>query len=266
LQVEEIPPLDIFYSPKHRAIVKRQRKRKRTDQPSLFPEQTVTGNVLWKEEFDPSDDLTKLSQYARAYSAATIDKVSDVSNVMKEKDQEIFSLQSQLSEARQKIEKTEQQLLAQQTITNQLSKQLQEEKRRIDNIAVQKQKELSEGLAQLKKINEQMQKSKDEQIEQLSAQVAKTKDLPQPAEFRAEAFQINRGLIMQIKLLSQQIAKAEPLCELTESLSDKVTNARTDLVQCKETISNFLEWQDTDEASTVPKILESNKEVLFLEW
>ena len=60
--------------------------------------------MLWKEEFDPSDDLTKLSQYAGAYSAATIDKVSEVSNLMKEKDQEIFALQSQLSEARQKAE------------------------------------------------------------------------------------------------------------------------------------------------------------------
>lgn len=71
---------------------------------------------------------------------------------------------------------------------------------------------------------------------------------------------------MQIKLLCQQIAKAEPLCDLTESLSEKVNNARTNLDQCEETISNFLEWQDTDEASTAPKILESHKEILFTEW
>ena len=38
LQIEEIPPLDVFYSPRHKAVVKRQRKRRRTDQPSLFPE------------------------------------------------------------------------------------------------------------------------------------------------------------------------------------------------------------------------------------
>ena len=99
LQVEEIPPLDLFYSPRHKAVVKWQQKRRRTDQPSLFPEQTVTGNVVWKEEFDPSNDLTKLSQYAGAYSAATIDKASEVSNLLKGKDQEIFLLQAQLSEA-----------------------------------------------------------------------------------------------------------------------------------------------------------------------
>jgi len=93
LQVEDIPPLDVFYSPRHKALVERQRKRRRTDQTSLFPEQTITGNIVWKEEFDPSDDLTKLSQYAGAYSAATIDKASEVSLLIKAKDQEILSLQ-----------------------------------------------------------------------------------------------------------------------------------------------------------------------------
>jgi len=62
----------------------------------------VTGIVVWKEEFDPSDDLTKLSQYVGAYSTATIEKASEVSNLLKGKDQEIFSLQTQLLEAQQK--------------------------------------------------------------------------------------------------------------------------------------------------------------------
>ena len=61
LQVEDIPPLDVFYSPKHKVVVRRQRKRRRLDQYSLFPTQTETTNVVWKEEFSPSDDLTKLS-------------------------------------------------------------------------------------------------------------------------------------------------------------------------------------------------------------
>ena len=108
--------------------MKRQKKRRRTDQPSLFPEQKVTGNVLWKEEFDPSDDLTKLSQYVGAYSAATIDKASELSSLLKTKDQDIFSLQAQLSEAQQKAEQVEHKLLVQQQINSQLTKQLQEEK------------------------------------------------------------------------------------------------------------------------------------------
>ena len=137
LQVEDIPPLDVFYSPKHRVVVKRQQKRRRIDQPSLFPEQTVTTNVVWKEEFDPSYDLTKLSQYAGAYSAATMDKALEVSNLLKEKDQAIASLQAQLLEAQQKAEQLEQQLSTQQ-INNQLNKQLHEEKQRIDSNAIQK--------------------------------------------------------------------------------------------------------------------------------
>ena len=90
-----------------------------------------------------------------------------MSSLLKTKDQEIFSLQAQLSEAQQKAEQAEQQLVVQQQINNQLAKQLQEEKQRIDDSAVQKKKELSEALAQLEATNEQMLKSKDEQISQL---------------------------------------------------------------------------------------------------
>ena len=36
LLVEDIPPLNVFYSPKHRAVVKRSRKRQRLDQSPLF--------------------------------------------------------------------------------------------------------------------------------------------------------------------------------------------------------------------------------------
>ena len=99
LQVEDIPPLDVFYSPRIKAVVKRSRKRRRLDQPSIFPEQTVTGNVVWKEELDPCDDLTNLSQYAGAYSAALIDKASKVSLLLKTKDQEICALQAEVAEA-----------------------------------------------------------------------------------------------------------------------------------------------------------------------
>lgn len=104
LQIEYIPPLDVFYSPKHRVVVKRQRKSRRLDQPSLLPEQLEIANVVWKEELSPSDDLTKLSQYARAYSPATMDKATEMSSLLKEKDQMIGSLQSQVSEAQRKME------------------------------------------------------------------------------------------------------------------------------------------------------------------
>jgi len=51
-----------------------------------LPEQSEIANIVWKEEFSPSNDLTKLSQYAGAYSAATMDKATEVSSLLKEKD------------------------------------------------------------------------------------------------------------------------------------------------------------------------------------
>jgi len=268
LQVEDIPPLDVFYSPRHRAVVKRQRKRRRTDQPSIFPEQTVTGNVVWKEEFDPSDDLTKLSQYAGAYSAATIDKASKVSLLLKNKDQEISALQAELAETKQKAEQTEEQLLAQQQMNSQLTQQLQAEKQRIDQSVIQKQKELSEALAQLRATNEQMMKTKDEQIAQLSSQLEKVKGTSQVVEFRAEASLINSALISQVKLLCQQITQAEPLCELTTSINQQVEKARNELDQAEEVITTFIYWQDSEQGreANLPRISETHKDILFTEW
>ena len=224
-------------------------------------------NVLWKEEFNPCEDLTKLSQYAGAYSAATIDKASDVSNLLKEKDQTIVSLQSQVSERQQKIEQLEQKLSTQQQINNQLNEQLLKEKQRIDLSAVQKQKELSEALVRLKTMNEQISKTKDDQIAQLSHQVEKFKSLPQPVDFRSGALQINKALITQLKLLCHNISLVEPLCEITTSIVDKSIDARQDLEQADDTLTKFLAWQDTSEgqATNLPKILESQKDIIFLE-
>ena len=116
-----------------------------------------------------------------------MDKALEVSNLLKERDQTIVSLQLQVFEAQRKIEQLEQQLSTQQQINNQLKKQLLEEKQRIDLSTIQKQKELSEALARIKTMNEQMMKTKDEKIAQLSHQVENFKSLPQPADFRSEA-------------------------------------------------------------------------------
>lgn len=45
-------------------------------------------NVIWKDlEVNPSEDLTKLSQFSGAYTTATIDKATEVSQLIREKDQ-----------------------------------------------------------------------------------------------------------------------------------------------------------------------------------
>ena len=58
------------------------------------------------------------------------------------------------------------------------------------------------------------------------------------------------------------------LGDLTTSIGEKLEKARTDLDQADETLTNFLEWQDTDQGqvANLPKILESHKEILFTEW
>lgn len=187
---------------------------------------------------------------------------------MKAKDQDISSLQAQLSEIQQKAEQVEQELLVQQQNNYQLTKQLQEEKQRIDEGAIQRQKELSAALEQLRISTEGTIKAKYEQIAQLSTQIEQMKKLPQVDEFKAEALQLNKALINQVKLLCQQITQGEPLCELVASISKKVEKARTDLDQAEETLTSFIEWQDFDQgqATNLPRILESHKEILFTEW
>lgn len=58
------------------------------------------------------------------------------------------------------------------------------------------------------------------------------------------------------------------MCELAAPISEKVDKARADLDQAEETLTNFIEWQDSDvgRAANLPRILESHKEILFTEW
>jgi hypothetical protein len=266
LQVEEIPPLDIFYSPKHRAVVRRSRKRRRIDQPSVSTEQTVTGNVVWKGELDPSEDLTKLSQFAGAYSAATIDKASEVSLLLKTKEHEVYALQAEVIEARNKAAQAEEQLLAQQQENHLLTQQI--EKLRIDQSDIQKAQELSEALSQLEASNELLLKSKEEQIIQLSAQLESIKGAKSIDDFRTEATLINGALISQTRLLCQQLVEAEILCDTSTAVCEQIEKARSNLDQAEEDITEYIEWQDTPEgqAANFSRICVTYKDILFMEW
>ena len=104
LKVEEIPPLDVFYSPKHKAVVRRQRKRRKTEQGIFSTPSEESMNIVYKNnEVNPFEDLTKLSQYTGAYSAATVDKVVEVSQLITQKDLHIASLEEQAKENQQQI-------------------------------------------------------------------------------------------------------------------------------------------------------------------
>ena len=98
LSVEEIPPLDIFYSPQHKAVVRRQRKKRKLE--NTLSQDAGQLDILWKDPAsNPTENLTKLSQIARAYVSVTIEKASEVQKLLKEREDQIKVLQLQLQQA-----------------------------------------------------------------------------------------------------------------------------------------------------------------------
>ena len=84
LKIEEIPPLDIFYSPQHKAVVRKQRKKRKLE--NVLSTDAEQFNVLWKDPTsDPTENLTKLSQITGAYASATMDKEFEIRQLLNEK-------------------------------------------------------------------------------------------------------------------------------------------------------------------------------------
>lgn len=115
LNVEDIPPLDVFYSPKYKAVVKRQRKKRKIE--SAIATEAEQVDVLWKDPAtEPTHNLTKLSQITGAYASATIDKAVEIQILLNEKEEQVKALQQQLQqvqankEAQLKLEELQQQL------------------------------------------------------------------------------------------------------------------------------------------------------------
>lgn len=62
LRIEEIPPLDVFYSPQHKPVVKRQRKKRKLDSIAATTLENELMDVLWKDSpIDPVANRTRLS-------------------------------------------------------------------------------------------------------------------------------------------------------------------------------------------------------------
>ena len=98
LKIEEIPPLDVFYSSQHKEVVIRQRKKRKLE--DVISHDAEQLDVLWRDATtDPTENLTKFSQIAGAYASATIDKASEVQQLLKEKEDLIQVLQQQLQQA-----------------------------------------------------------------------------------------------------------------------------------------------------------------------
>jgi len=87
LRVEEIQPLDIFYGPKHRAVVNQQKKKRRMEHSQELLPGSVPLDVVWKYYQANS------SQYAGAYATTTIFKSTEVQQLVKEKDEKTLQLE-----------------------------------------------------------------------------------------------------------------------------------------------------------------------------
>ena len=87
-------------------------------------------------------------------------------------------------------------------------------------------------------------------------------------EFKSEALQITKALSNQLNLLCHNISLALPLCEISSSMIGKSVDVRQKLEQEDKKLTEFLSWQETKEgqAANLPQIVESHKEILFLEW
>ena len=84
LKIEEIPPMDTFYSPKHKFVMRRQRKIRRIEQSQLLVPRDFPMELVWKDsQSNLSQDLTHLTQFTGAYAYATIDKATKVQHLIK---------------------------------------------------------------------------------------------------------------------------------------------------------------------------------------
>jgi len=101
LRIEEIPPMDVLYFPQHKAKVKRQRKKRKLDSIAVTTPENELMDVLWKDlPTDPSASLSRLSQFAGAYSIVTIDKALEVQIFLRKKENKITSLEQQLQQVK----------------------------------------------------------------------------------------------------------------------------------------------------------------------
>lgn len=98
LKIEEIPPLDVFYSPRHKAVVRRKRKKRKLE--SILSHDAEQLDILWQgPNTYPTENITKLSQIVGEYSSVTIDKASEVQHILKEKEDQIQVFQQNLQHA-----------------------------------------------------------------------------------------------------------------------------------------------------------------------
>lgn len=234
LGVEEIPPLDVFYSPQHKAVVRRQRKKRKLE--NALAQNAEHLDVLWKDpNNNPTENLTKLSQIAGAYASATINKASEVQQLLKERESQIQLLQQQLRQANENTE---------------ASKQLEELQESFRQMQVSHQRSIEEKEKQLQTVQEM------------------PKDEPKLTEFISEPIGLNDQLSQQQEEMVRKISQWREFCEISDKITSQVVELRNDYDQTNKRITEYLAWKNDEEGKRAgaPKINENHKELLFNKW
>lgn len=178
LNIEEIPPLNIFYSPQYKGVVRRQRKKRKLE--NMLHQDAEQLDVLWKDpNKNPTKNLTKLSQIAGAYASATIDKALEVQQLLKEQEDQIKLLQQQLQQA---------------NTNNEARVQLEKLQEEFQHMQVSYQRSLDEKGKQLQNLQETH------------------KDEPKLTKFISESIALNEQLLQQQEVLRQKISQWSYYC------------------------------------------------------
>jgi len=198
--VTEIPPLDVFYNPLHKVVVRRQRKRRRIETPKVPPGNEPM-DIVWKDiHSNLAENLTRLSQFTREYATVTMDKATELSILLREREEKI----------------------------TQLEQHLQIEKTNVNQQATEQIAQLHQNMEVLKIIHEANIFAKNMQIQELQEAMEKYEDVPHVDEFIREALELHSLLSKQQEQFCERMSHIAPYLITSDQLTDKVIRQRTE--------------------------------------
>lgn len=198
-------------------------------------------DIVWKDiPSNPTEKLTKMSQFTGAYATATMDKATKVS---------IFLRQREEKKA-------------------QLERRLQIEKENVNRQAVEQIAQLQQNMKVLKISHEAEISANNMQIQGLQEAMEKYEYVPNVNEFIKYALQLNSLLSKQQDLFCQIMSHVTPYLITNDQLRDKPIDQRNDLKDLNAKIFEFIEWKENEEGrrANILDIEETHKDIFFTDW
>lgn len=95
----------MFYSPKYKFLVNKQRKRRKFEQTQALIPSNASFELVWKyPQADPIRDTNRLLQFSEAYATDSIEKYLELQQIIKYKDEIIIQLEQGQENEQQIIE------------------------------------------------------------------------------------------------------------------------------------------------------------------